>query len=84
MKKVVYSKSARKALVRMPRNWALRIRGKIRDYARDPASLANNVETLRGGNGVLRMRVGNWRVFMFEDVVVEILDVKARGDAYKE
>ena len=84
MKKVVYSKSAQKALARMPRNWAVRIRGKIRAYAADPSSQANNVEALKGRSGILRMRVGGWRVLMFENVVLQILDVKTRGGAYRE
>ena len=84
MKKIVYSKSAQKALAGMPRNWAVRIRGKIRAYAADPSSQASNVETLKGGSGVLRMRVGGWRVLMFENVVLQILDVKTRGGAYRE
>jgi mRNA interferase RelE/StbE len=73
MKEVVYSKTAQKALMRMPRNWALRIRDKINAYV-----------TLRGTEGMLRLRVGDWRVVMRDGVVLEILDVKARGSAYKE
>jgi len=84
MKKVVYSKTAQKALMRMPRNWAIRIRDKVNAYASDPASQANNVKALQGTDGMLRLRVGDWRVVMCDGVVLEILDVKARGSAYKE
>ena len=84
MKEVVYSKTAQKALMRMPRNWAIRIRDKVNAYASDPASQANNVKTLQGTDGMLRLRVGDWRVVMCDGVVLEILDVKARGSAYKE
>lgn len=84
MKDVVYSKTAQKALMRMPRNWAIRIRDKVNAYASDPASQANNVKALRGTDGMLRLRVGDWRVVMCDGVVLEILDVKARGSAYKE
>jgi mRNA interferase RelE/StbE len=84
MKDVVYAKTAQKALMRMPRNWALRIRDKINAYVTDPASQANNVKALRGTEGMLRLRVGDWRVVMRDGVVLEILDVKARGSAYKE
>jgi len=84
MKEIVYSKTAQKALMRMPRNWAIRIRDKITSYADDPASQANNVKPLQGMEGILRLRVGDWRIVMCDDVVLEILDIKARGNAYKE
>ena len=84
MKEIVYSKTAQKVLMRMPRNWAIRIRDKISAYAADPASQANNVKALQGMDGMLRLRVGDWRIVMREGVVLEILDIKARGSAYKE
>ena len=84
MKEIAYSKTAQKALMRMPRNWAIRIRDKVNAYASDPASQANNVKVLRGTDGMLRLRVGDWRVVMCDGVVLEILDIKARGSAYKE
>lgn len=84
MKDVVYSKTAQKALMRRPRNRAIRVRDKINAYVSNPASQANNVKALRGTDGMLRLRVGDWRVVMRDGVVLEILDVKARGSAYKE
>jgi mRNA interferase RelE/StbE len=84
MKEIVYSKTAQKALMRMPQNWAIRIRDRISAYAADPASQANNVKALQGMDGMLRLRVGDWRIVMREGVVLEILDIKARGSAYKE
>lgn len=84
MKEVVYSKTAQKALMRIPRNWATRIHGKVKEYASNPASLAKNVKVLKGREGVLRLRVGNWRVLMCDGVVLEILDVKTRSGAYRE
>ena len=81
MKEVVYSKTAQKALMRMPRNWAIRIRDKVNAYATDPVSQANNVKTLQGTDGMLKLRVGDWRVVMCDGVVLEILDIKARGSA---
>jgi mRNA interferase RelE/StbE len=84
MKEIVYSKIAQKALMRMPRNWAIRIRDKISAYADDPASQANNVKALQGMDGMLRLRVRDWRIVMPDGVVLEILDIRARGSAYKE
>jgi mRNA interferase RelE/StbE len=84
MKDVVYSKTAQKTLLRIPRNWAIRIREKINAYAADPASQANNVKALQGSEGILRLRVGDWRITMVDGVVLEILEIKPRGSAYKE
>jgi len=84
MKEIVYSKTAQKALVRMPRNWAIRIRDKVSAYADDPVSQANNVKALQGMDRMLRLRVGDWRIVMSDGVVLEIVDIKARGSAYKE
>ena len=64
MREIAYSRTALKALTRMPRNWAERIRDKIRIYANDPAALANNVKRLKGQDGLVRLRVGDWRVVM--------------------
>jgi mRNA interferase RelE/StbE len=84
MKDVLYTRTAQKALMRLQRNIALRIREKIRSFAEDPASQANNVKALQGVEGVIRLRVGDWRVIMRDGVVVEILEIKARGSAYRE
>jgi mRNA interferase RelE/StbE len=84
MKDVLYTRTAQKALMRLPRNIALCIREKIRSFAEDPASQANNVKALQGVEGVIRLRVGDWRVIMRDGVVVEILEIKARGSAYRE
>lgn len=49
MKQVTYTKKAMKDLVKVPRNAQVRVREKINQYARDPASLANNVTAMQGG-----------------------------------
>ncbi len=84
MKEITYQPRAQKALRKMPRNTANLIVGKIEAYATDPKSQQNNVIKLKGDEA-LRMRVGNWRVFM-DDLgnVLDILDVKPRGGAYKK
>ena len=84
MRGIVYSRTAQKALVRMPRNWARRVRGKIRAYAADPAAQANNVTRLRGEDGLVRLRVGDWRVIMRDGTDLRILNVTSRGSAYQE
>jgi mRNA interferase RelE/StbE len=49
MKQVEYSREAAKMLQRMDRATARRIRDKVRQYAEDPGSLANNVIIMKGG-----------------------------------
>jgi mRNA interferase RelE/StbE len=84
MKEIAYTRTAQKALSRIPRNMALRIREKIRSFAEDPASQANNVKALRGFEGLIRLRVGDWRIIIRDGVIIEILEVKPRGSPYKE
>ena len=67
----------------MPRNYASRMRKKILAYAEDADSQANNVSRLQGGGGLLRLRVGDWRVIMRDDERLEILHVASRGRAYR-
>ena len=83
VRKIAYSKSALKTLRKMPRNEAQRIVAKIGQYARDPASLANNVKAL-AGSPFIRLRVGDWRVIMDDGgVVLEILRIGPRSGIYE-
>ena len=84
MKDIEYSRSAVRTLARMPRNRAISIRNKIRAYADDPSSQANNVKRLQGADGLLRLRVGDWRVIMRDARQVQVLRVASRGGAYRE
>lgn len=82
MKQVRYTRNAIKALERIPRNVANRIRVKIDQYADDPESQANNVKALIG-SAYLRLRVGDWRVIMDDQGnILEIIDVGPRGGIY--
>ncbi len=84
MMQVVYSKDAVRVLTRMPANTATLIRAKIVAYAHDPASQANTVKALKGEPGVLRLRVGEWRVlFTREGRILAIFKIAPRGDAYR-
>ena len=84
MGEIVYSRTAQKALTRMPRNRARRIRDKIRAYAADPAARSNSVARLRGEEGLVRLRVGDWRIIMRDGAVLSVLHVTSRGSAYGE
>ena len=68
----------------MSPNWAERIRDKIRIYADNPAALANNVKRLKSQDGLVRLRVGDWRVVMKDESVLQVLYVTSRGSAYRE
>ncbi|MEM8850996.1 MAG: type II toxin-antitoxin system RelE/ParE family toxin [Pseudomonadota bacterium] len=81
MKTVAYGKAARKTLLAMPRPTAKRIRAKVAAYAADPASMANNVKVMKG-MPLKRLRVGNWRVLFEDDVVIEVVEIGARGSGY--
>lgn len=82
MKQISYTRAAIRALRRMPANTAQLIRDKIEAYARDPASLANNVTVLKGRQAI-RLRVGDWRVIMDDQgTVLAVLDIGARGGIY--
>lgn len=82
MKHITYKSAALKALRKMPTNTAKRIRSKVRAYAIDPASQANNVKALKGREGV-RLRVGDWRVIMNDaGEVLDVLDIGPRGGIY--
>ena len=84
MKQVMFSKDALRTLRRIPSNVARTIRSKIDAYAADPASQAANVRALRGETGVLRLRVGDWRVLFTEDlVVIAVIRIAPRGSAYE-
>ncbi len=84
MKSVVYSRDALKTLSRMPTNLARQVRSKIEQYASDPKSLANNIKALKGAEGYLRLRVGDWRVIFSEaGEVIAIVRIAPRSGAYE-
>lgn len=80
--KITISKAANRELNRMPANIAGRIVSKIRQYAEDPGSQANNVTKLQRRDGY-RLRVGDWRViFDVDDDGMTVLEVGPRGGIY--
>lgn len=83
MKEIPHSKDALRVLRKVPRSVAETIMGKIAQYAADPASLANNVNALKGEPGAYRLRIGDWRVVFAEDGrVISIIRVAPRGNVY--
>jgi mRNA interferase RelE/StbE len=82
MKDIRYRPAARRALSKMPTVQSGRIVSKIKAYAADPASQANNVKALQGRPGV-RLRVGDWRVIMEDGEVIDVIEVGHRSDIYR-
>ncbi len=85
MYQLTYLRRANKALLAMPRNTALLIRGKLRQLAHDPHAPNHNVTKLQGREGY-RLRVGDWRVIyeIREDVlIILVLDIGPRGGIYR-
>lgn len=83
-KTVKYSRQALRTLERIDRATSERIRAKVRQLASDPQALANNVSTLKGRGGLMRLRVGDWRVIYVEDLVVLlVVKVAPRGSVYE-
>jgi mRNA interferase RelE/StbE len=83
-RRVEYSAVAQKILRRIDRTTAKRIRSKVRLLASDPEALANNIKALKGGRGLMRLRVGDWRVIYTENlIVVNVIRVAPRGSAYE-
>lgn len=81
---IAYSKAALRSLMRMPANTSKLIRSKIEQYAADPSAQANNVKALKGEPGVLRLRVGDWRVLFTENgLVLAVIRIAPRGGAYE-
>jgi mRNA interferase RelE/StbE len=75
---------ADKALRRMPRTTALRIRSKLLALAEDPFARNPNVEKL-SGHDAWRLRIGDWRALYTLDTtnqIISIMVIRPRGSAY--
>ncbi|GJD54225.1 type II toxin-antitoxin system RelE family toxin [Methylobacterium dankookense] len=82
-KDLVFTRAAARTLSRMPRDTEDLIRRKLRQYASDPASLANNVKALKGEGERCRLRIGDWRaVFTIEADRIIVHAVGPRGSIY--
>ena len=84
MYKIIFSKSADKALRRMPRNIALNIAKKIKRLAINPHKMPN-VKKLTQHPGY-RLRVGDWRIIYTlaeKELLIHVINIKTRGEVYK-
>lgn len=84
MKVIAYSNDALRTLRKMSANLRELIVSKITTYAENPAALANNLEPLKGRPGVVRLRIGDWRVIMTDDgKVIAVIKIATRGSVYE-
>jgi mRNA interferase RelE/StbE len=80
VKTVTYTRTAIKALKKMPAKDSKAIMAKIDNYA---AGGAEDVKALQGSD-LFRLRHGNWRaIFSQAGVVLAVLNVAKRGEAYR-
>lgn len=85
MYRIVFTKSAHKALRRMPKDVAQRIRERLDRIATDPYAKHLNVTRLQNRAGY-RLRVGDWRVIYEiegDEQVILVLRIAPRGEVYR-
>lgn len=84
MYRIEIEAEAEKALRRLPRNTARRIRSKLLALVADPFARNPNVKKLTGREGY-RLRIGNWRALYTidpADEIISVMVIKPRGGAY--
>jgi len=82
-KRIEYSREALKTLASIDRATASRIIVKVDLLVSDPRALGNNIRRLRGGDGRMRLRVGDWRVIYRDGTVLHVIRIAPRGSAYE-
>ena len=79
------TKVAMRQLNRMPSNIEQTVIRKIRYVAADPFAPNNNIKALRN-SGILRLRIGDWRVLYgleSESETMTVINILPRGKAYR-
>lgn len=80
--RLLYRKTALKALQRFDAATRGRILGRIAGLRKEPPE--GDIKPLVGRPGLYRLRVGDYRVvFQSVDSGIDILDIGSRGDVYK-
>lgn len=85
MFKIIYSKSARKYLLKMPSKLQKRVLEKVCLLAKDPYISNNNIRKLVGREAY-RLRIGDFRVIYSindEILVIDVIDIGPRGGIYQ-
>ena len=82
---LAYSKSAARALLKMPRKIAVSLQEELRRVAADPSGYRGDWKPLQG-SPFWRLRLGNYRAICDarkDELLILVLKVGARGDVYK-
>ncbi|MCB8934230.1 MAG: type II toxin-antitoxin system RelE/ParE family toxin [Anaerolineae bacterium] len=85
MYQVLYTKQAKRALLKLPHSVAQNIREKLTTIAQEPYSRHHNVTKLQNRPGY-RLRVGDWRVIYDVDngkLIILVLKIASRGEVYR-
>ncbi|MGB7511224.1 MAG: type II toxin-antitoxin system RelE/ParE family toxin [Pelodictyon phaeoclathratiforme] len=85
MYKIIFTKEAQKALLRLPGNTAVLVRQKLEQLAADPYAPIVNAKKLQNRSGY-RLRIGDWRVIyeiQNDKLVVLVLKIAQRGEVYR-
>ena len=85
MYRLKYRRQARNYLARLPLKIKTVIVSKLHELARNPDNSALDVEILKDKEGY-RLRVGKYRVIYTrqeDQLIIEIVRVRPRGDIYK-
>jgi mRNA interferase RelE/StbE len=80
-----FAKPALKALLKMPKGIAARMRSELDAIAADPSSYRGDWKPLHGGE-FWRLRIGDWRAvceLRGGELVLLVVKIAARGDVYK-
>lgn len=81
---VRYSKKSLKFMSRLDSKAVLRLRAAVSGLTETPPR--GDIRPLQGGGGLMRLRVGGWRVIYRVDGAENallVLDIGNRGDIYK-
>jgi mRNA interferase RelE/StbE len=82
---VIVNRSARKAIESMPREVQRRIVNRLDELEENPRP--PDMKVLKGGDGEVRIRVGDYRIlYMIEDCVLTVVVIKVgnRRDVYRK
>ena len=83
MLQVLYTDDALRDLRAIGHVAASKVTAKVRAFAANPSAFANRVKRLQG-SGVLRLRVGDYRVLFTEDgKVLRVLRIGHRREVYQ-
>jgi mRNA interferase RelE/StbE len=86
MYRLVYRRQPRNYLARLPLKIKSRIVKQLHEIQKDPDNPNLDVDKLKGGSGN-RLRVGPYRIIYtrhHDQLVIEVVKIRTRGDIYKK